>query len=276
MFSILIQKIKKNHFETKMFKIDRVRKLLDCDLCNQLLVDPVTIACGYSLCKSHLDVLLKVEDQTAKSTFTCEICHKDHVIPYEGFIISRRIEDALEIELNNLKPTVIFNECKQEIIRATENLDKIGLLETNSEFYVSEYFDNIKKKVEERRNYLKKEIDTSADELILSMDITEDRCLKLAKTITTISQDIVNLKHELRELKKRFDTLEISDKKFENIKKSVVLIKEKSENILSEYNYSLLENKEYSFACKKFNSKKMFGNVQSIRKVYFNLLFMLC
>lgn len=252
-----------------MFKIDRVRKLLDCDLCNQLLVDPVTIACGYSLCKSHLDVLLKVKDQTAKSTFTCEICHKEHVIPNEGFVISRRIEDALEIELNTLKPTVTFNECKQEIKRANENLDKIGLLQTNSETYVSEYFDNIKTKVNTRRSYLKNEIDASADELILSADIIKNRCLKLAKTITTISEDIVNLKHEVRELIKRFDTLEISDKKFENIKKSVVIINERCENIMSEYNYSLLENKEYSFECKKLNFKKIFGNVQSIRKVFF-------
>ncbi len=47
-----ILKIKKRRHE--MFKIDKVKTLFDCSLCNQLLVDPVTIPCGNSICKKHL------------------------------------------------------------------------------------------------------------------------------------------------------------------------------------------------------------------------------
>jgi hypothetical protein len=33
-----------------MFKIDQVENLWDCEQCNQLIIDPVTIVCGYSVC----------------------------------------------------------------------------------------------------------------------------------------------------------------------------------------------------------------------------------
>lgn len=36
-----------------MFKIDKIRNVFDFDLCSQLLVDPITLVCGYSICKRH-------------------------------------------------------------------------------------------------------------------------------------------------------------------------------------------------------------------------------
>ncbi len=38
-----------------MFKIDQVKNLFDCDQCNQLLVDPIALPCGNSVCKKHVD-----------------------------------------------------------------------------------------------------------------------------------------------------------------------------------------------------------------------------
>lgn len=35
-----------------MFKIDQENSIFDYDICNKLLVDPVTIVCGNSVCKS--------------------------------------------------------------------------------------------------------------------------------------------------------------------------------------------------------------------------------
>ena len=32
-----------------MYKVDKIKKLFDCDLCHQLLVEPITIPCGNKL-----------------------------------------------------------------------------------------------------------------------------------------------------------------------------------------------------------------------------------
>jgi len=81
-----------------MFKIDQVKNLFDCEQCNQLLVDPVALPCGYSVCKRHLDEQL--ESSPKKIKLDCELCDKKHFIPEDGFAINRRIQNALNIKLN--------------------------------------------------------------------------------------------------------------------------------------------------------------------------------
>ena len=78
-----------------MFKIDQVKNLFDCEQCDQLLVDPVTLPCGYSLCKRHLDEKLDrapkriklMEANTQESNiFLCELCKENHYIPEIYFL----------------------------------------------------------------------------------------------------------------------------------------------------------------------------------------------
>lgn len=42
-----------------MFKVDRIRRSFDCDVCNQVMIDPIVTPCGKFICKGHLDKLLK-------------------------------------------------------------------------------------------------------------------------------------------------------------------------------------------------------------------------
>ena len=37
-----------------MFKIDQTQSLFDCCLCNNMIVDPIAIVCGNTICKSHI------------------------------------------------------------------------------------------------------------------------------------------------------------------------------------------------------------------------------
>ncbi len=60
-----------NFLNKKMFKIDQVKNLFDCEQDNQLLLDPVTLPCGYSVCKIHLDRLWG-ESPKASYTFLCQ------------------------------------------------------------------------------------------------------------------------------------------------------------------------------------------------------------
>lgn len=71
-----------------MFKIDKIKHLYNCSQCNQLLVEPVTIPCGYSVCKRHLDEQLS-RKTNEESTFQCGICLVEHCVPREGFVINK-------------------------------------------------------------------------------------------------------------------------------------------------------------------------------------------
>ena len=92
-----------------MFKIDQVKNLWDCEHCNNLLVDPVTIVCGYSVCMRHLEEL--VENSCDLVKFMCLVCPKQHTFPEDGFVVNRRFQKQLELELNKFKPSQAYEDC---------------------------------------------------------------------------------------------------------------------------------------------------------------------
>ena len=240
-----------------MFKIDQVKSLFDCDLCNQVLMDPVTISCGSNICKNHLDKLIKNKDKTA---YKCEICHEEHYIPKSGFIINKKLQNCLTIKLNTLKLTPIFDECKIEIQKATENGAKIEKLEMNSESYIYEYFQDIKREVDIRREKLKADIDKYSNEVIQSIESTQLNYIKLSKEVNQRATNIGESKKELDDYIKRFDTFVIDEKNVENIKNGVVRVNKCFLKIIHDYNYSLVGNTKYLFRFKEIPIADVFGS----------------
>jgi hypothetical protein len=67
----------------------------------------------------------------------------------------------------------MFEECRNEIENAKKNVVEIGLLEKNAENYVYDYFENIKRQVDIRREDLKFKIDTYSDQIIKSVEMDQ-------------------------------------------------------------------------------------------------------
>ena len=243
-----------------MFKIERMKRLLDCDLCNEVIIDPVTMPCGYSICKTHLDNKM-TDKSNNKGSYICEICKEEHAFPKKGFMINRRLQSLLEIELNTLKASPIFDECKKEIKEAMKTMREVELLETNSERYIFDYFEKIKRQIDKRGEDLKFKIDKYSEEMIKSVEINQKNYIKLSKEINQISVNIENSKKDLNELILQFDTLEFNDKKFEDIKASVGVVNRKFHKILAEYQDSLISNKKYKFEFKESPIEEIFGRV---------------
>lgn len=115
------------------------------------------------------------------------------------------------------------------------------------ENYIYKYFEDIKRQVDLRREDLKSKIDTHSDEIIESINNAELECKRLSKEINKMTEDFDNSKKELNDLINQFETSEINDKKFENIKNSVSVLKDKFNEILIEYKSSLINHKECDF-----------------------------
>ncbi len=194
-----------------MFKIDQVKGLLDCEQCLQLLVNPITIPCGYSVCKKHLDEQL--ENSMEENKFQCVLCQRQHVVPTEGFVINRRLQDALEIELNKFKPSQAYEDCKKIINDAKDYVAKIEALNKDPETYIYDYFEEIKRLVDLRREEIKLRVDSCSDEMIRSIENSKENCVRLAKEGRRLKMDINKQKKVLDELLERFDRF---DKNFDS------------------------------------------------------------
>jgi hypothetical protein len=196
-----------------MFKIDQVKNLFDCEQCNQLLVDPVALPCGNSLCKRHLDDLLE-NTPTEMNKFECELCEKKHSIPEDGFAINKRIQNALNIKLSTLKLNPVYEECKTEINEAKMNIQMIENLDKDPENFIFEYFEKLKRQVDLRREKLKLELDNNSDEIIQSIESAKDNCIKVSTESKRLGTEIEKSKEELTKLIDRFDTFDFKLKRF--------------------------------------------------------------
>ena len=247
-----------------MYKINKVKAFFDCDLCKKLLVDPVVMPCDSTICKTHLDKFI-TNAPNEKSTLICLVCQEEHIIPKKGFIVNNRLQKLLTLELNALKVSPVFDECMKEIEDAKENVVKIGLLEKNAENYIYDYFEDVKRQVDIRREDLKFKIDKYSDEIIKSVEMNQMNYIKISKEINVIRTNIEKSKEDLNKSMIQFDTLEFNDKKFEDIKASVKVVNQEFQKILAGYQDSLIDDKKYTFEFKDMPIEDIFGRVFDVQ-----------
>jgi uncharacterized UBP type Zn finger protein len=230
-----------------------------------MMVDPITLVCGYTICKSHLDKMIN-DSTNKKNMFNCEMCNKEHYVPNGGFVINKHIQKALEFKFHDFKPSPIFDECKQIIKETKESADKVQTISNDPENFIYEYFSDLKRKVDLRREELKLKIDEYSDQLVQSIEATYARnyvCTQLSKGKKLMKEPFIESNNELNKIIKEFDIFEFNDKKFEELKKKTDVLRIKFNNIMADYKITLLNNKKHSFEFKEEIISNIFGKIKS-------------
>ena len=244
-----------------MFK--KVKRTLNCFLCNTPLINPVVMSCGKSICKKHLKELI-TNGSNFKNNLLSIIIQNELSFQKDG-----QSKTALDLELNQLEQSRVFNECKQEIDIAKENVVKIEVLENNSEIYIYDYFEDIKRQVDLRREELKLKIDDHSDEVIKSVQITQLHFFKLSKDVNHMTTNIGKSKQQLKELMGQFDTLNYSYNKFKEIKASVAVVNKEFHEIIADYQDSLVGNKKHTFKFDELSIDEIFGRYTTFEVNFF-------
>ena len=130
----------------------------------------------------------------------------------------------------------------------------------------------MKRQVDLRREQLKLQLDNSSDEIIQSIESAKENCIKLSKETIKISTEIEKSKEELTELVGRFDTFEIDNEKFEEIRESLTVLNEDLTRKLEEFKDSIIGDKEYTFEFEEIDIKGLFGYFKEVEKVTLNLI----
>jgi hypothetical protein len=182
-----------------------------CDLneCGLFLERPITLPCGFTICKNHLE--------TFSDIYRCKMCLEEHPIPQQGFQINKKLMKQLESKahLSGLhKQTENALENLEEI---AENCDKMCL--NDPESFIFDYFFNIRNKIDQHRESCTTKINEKSSKLIEILRNLENDCKKNISKSEKIDLDRINsilfkIKHDLRkpnlsqnELKKHFDEI---------------------------------------------------------------------
>ena len=239
-----------------MYKVDQVETLFNCDLCSKTYVSPVTLPCGSTLCISHLDTYVE------KERFRCALCHEEHSVPKNGFKTNKNLQNALDLQLNKaFKTSPVLEECKKHIENAGAIICQMELLMNSPESYLYDYFEEIIRQVDLRRENLKQEVDECSDLIIEEVKNTRTECMKISAGIQKISQDIETSSQALNRLKAEFDTLHIKEAKLNAVKRELVDLECKLDERLIKSQERVRGQLEYSFDYCEAGIKNVFGKI---------------
>jgi len=236
-----------------MFQLEKVNALFNCNLCKGVLVDPILLPCGETVCKAHTDEI---------SNGKCVFCSEMHISPLNGFPSNKIVKNQLDLEVNKINLNLSqFKDYHKLLQDLNKNLNEIETIQKDPDNYIYEYFAELTRQVDLRREIMIRDINEYSDKLIQKIEKLRKECMANSKEATQITQDLSTIRAKLNELNSMFNSLEIDDKKLEEImsKKKSNELKDLMEPVWKQCKYDLQGKKNYKFITEKIKLEFIFG-----------------
>ncbi len=239
-----------------MLKLD-MNSLFNFQLCQHILEDPVVLPCGETVCKSHAkDMCLE----------KCKLCSETHQVPQNGFLPNKFAKNQLDLRGNRMIQNFTqFNEFKVEVDNLNKKLKEIEAIRQAPGYYIHEYFGELSRQVDLRRETLIDEIHQRSSQLLQQIKNLKAECVGNCKKATETTDSIDAIKTELNDLNSAFDSQEMDDVKFEKIpQRKAKEINELIKPVLNQFKLDLQGKKEYKLKAFEFNLKDLFGSLSCL------------
>ena len=227
-------------------EINDVNDILKCPICLDKYTTPITLTCGETICKYHLEHSSFTKDKK----FKCDICAKEHIFPDGGFPINKTIQKMLQIHLDRLDRGESFKNAKLSFDLLSAKYKSFELINQDPAFFIDEYFADLVNKIDIKREEVKLEIDNHYDKLLNYLKLTKNISQEMADTNKNIlTNDLKYLKNEIDLFDKDLKMLDIDEIRWNNIEsKTKILINKIDYNLKELKNYFLLDQ-SYEFIC---------------------------
>ena len=250
-----------------------------CSICEKILNLAVKLPCNcQSICKEHVDNLLKFHDKEA--TIECSVCKNSYDNACRIFKLDASINDEIEKDLHLTKEEKEIKKQLKDVLEAIKiQKDDIGLKINEFSLKQADYFENIRR-----------EIDITRETIIQKAYalFPEEKSLKIVKKIQKQSVDLIDLvENGENDFRNKFNKsivpslinidMLVETKRINEIFRNNVLNLSEIENLKSEYKVSLeMMHKKCKFF-KLFEhdlkSNKFIARLNSLGEVELNLDF---
>ena len=144
-------------------QINQTSFICKYDNCNKYFKEPVILTCGFSICREHIDDLVKNNIQN----FKCNSCQHDHSST-QNYILNMTLKHLITEENSHLKGNLL--EMRKLLDSFEQTLNEIDKIQQDPANYLYEYVNEQKRKIELQREELKLQIDKNAEDLIKKID----------------------------------------------------------------------------------------------------------
>ena len=176
--------------------------VLNCASCDQILVKPVLIPCGHSICAAHSE----------EERVHCKRCSIYHTRPENGFTRNLFAETLIERQLNELDLGEDHSRAVESFKQLEDLVSEARRIRQDPELEIHRVIGELKNRVDLRREELKQQIDNDALELIEELIEFENECktkksfaqhsYKLELLMKSFESDLIRLKSDLVSFKK--------------------------------------------------------------------------
>ena len=238
-----------------MFQFEKFNSTFKCDFCHQILDDPISLPCGETVCKSHSNEITRTN---------CVFCSINHKLPRHGFPSNKKLKSQLELKANRINSNFSqFNDYKRIIEDLNKKLKEIESMQQDPENYIYEYFNELTRQVDVRRETLFEGIQRYSEEVIDQIEKLKADCMAKAKKATRNTQIMNEIETKLAKVNLAFNSLEMDDIKHEEImtQKRSKEVGELIEPVLEQFKLELQGYKKYRLKTVQVEIKDVFGSV---------------
>ena len=189
--------------------------MIKCTFCEEIIIQPVFLPCGHSICKHHVD---QVTNNTRQRKIDCENCSKSYSIPVDGFAPNRSLLIALDLDINEIDEE--NSKAKEKCARFSELLDEFNRMKNDPEMRIHTVLSDLRNKVDLRREVLKHEIDKEARKMMEEIDEYEKECKgkeSSIKTDTRLENKIKRWKTKLEQSQQSLNTVKGNTDKWNGV-----------------------------------------------------------
>ena len=149
---------------------------LTCKYCNEIYKDPITFACGDSICKHHVEELSRLNNSANK--FMCPICNEES--SNSNFKVNKFMQKMVENEFHKFQ---IDSKYKDTLESFKNEIQKLETVLKDPENLIYEEISELKRQVDLDREIVKSKIDDLADGMLKKLEYYEAKLKEECKSL---------------------------------------------------------------------------------------------
>ena len=237
-------------------KIEKINDLFKCKLCKKSYTNPILLPCGNVICLKDLDLIC-----TDGLKVNCSLCEKEHQKPSDGFSIIKPLAEMMELRADRLNFGKNFEYGKNLLNSLDKILKQFSIISNHPKNFINEYFLELRKKCNVKREEIKTEVDNHFDQILKEIDKYQKGCETSSKIFDEISTEIEMYRNNLKDWIKEYDTTSINEETRNRIIFESKSAKLKLEEKMNAYKMNLLKNMTYRIEQLDVIDKKKFGYI---------------
>jgi hypothetical protein len=155
--------------------IETIKIILSCKWCREILVKPVLLPCGETICAKHDTEFRQLKHKPAP--LSCKLCNQVHLLnDTEHFFENKMAQALLDNKIEKLEFGEVFNNSTDKLNELIELTGCFYKRISDPQEFIYDYFKTKRNQVDIIRDQLIQRIQNCSESILSDFDLYEREC----------------------------------------------------------------------------------------------------